>query len=56
MTVTRVLIGRTQYPISGTGYELNGAVLDGKNKPLGGQALKDLHLFFETAPWPVMLR
>jgi len=48
MTVTRVIIGRDEYSISGTGYEMNGAVCSDKGKPIGGQALKDLHLFFET--------
>jgi Ca2+-transporting ATPase len=48
MTVTRVLIGKTEYPISGTGYELNGAVCDSNHKPLSGAVLKSLHLFFQT--------
>ncbi|HSX05915.1 MAG TPA: cation-transporting P-type ATPase [Candidatus Saccharimonadales bacterium] len=48
MTVTQALIGKTQYRISGTGYEMNGAVCDAKNKPLSGKTLQDLHLFFET--------
>jgi Ca2+-transporting ATPase len=48
MTVTQALIGKTEYRISGTGYEMNGAVQDAKGKSLGGKALQDLHLFFET--------
>lgn len=48
MTVTRVLIGKAEYAISGTGYEQNGAVCDAKGKPISGKLLKDLHLFFET--------
>jgi len=48
MTVTRALIGRAEYTISGTGYELNGTVCDARQKPLSGRALKDLHLFFQT--------
>jgi len=48
MTVTRAIIGRTQYAISGTGYEQNGAVCNEKGKPISGKDLKDLHLFFET--------
>jgi len=48
MTVTQLLIGKTEYKISGTGYEMNGTINDAKNKPLTGKALKDLHLFFET--------
>ena len=46
MTVTRALIGRTEYGVTGTGYEMNGAICDAKDKPLSGKALKDLHLFF----------
>lgn len=48
MTVTQVLIGKTTYPITGTGYEMNGVVCDARHKPLTGTALKDLHLFFQT--------
>jgi Ca2+-transporting ATPase len=48
MTVTSALIGRTEYQISGTGYEMNGAICNAKGTPLGGATLKDLHLFFET--------
>lgn len=48
MTVTRALIGRTEYPVSGTGYETNGALLSEKGRPISGKVLKDLHLFFET--------
>ncbi|HEY4161391.1 MAG TPA: HAD-IC family P-type ATPase, partial [Candidatus Saccharimonadales bacterium] len=48
MTVTHTLIGRTEYTVSGTGYEMNGTVGDAKGKPLAGRKLQDLHLFFET--------
>jgi len=48
MTVTRVLVGRSEYPVTGTGYEQNGAITNEKGKPLSGAALKDLHLFFQT--------
>ncbi len=48
MTVTRALIGRAEYLITGTGYETNGAVCDTKSRPVNGAQLKDLHLFFET--------
>jgi len=48
MTVTRALIGKTEYTITGTGYELNGAICDEHGKPISGQHLKSLHLFFET--------
>ncbi|HSX31226.1 MAG TPA: cation-transporting P-type ATPase [Candidatus Saccharimonadales bacterium] len=48
MTVTRALVGRTEYGVTGTGYAMNGAICSAKGKPVGGLALKDLHLFFET--------
>jgi Ca2+-transporting ATPase len=48
MTVIGALIGKTEYHVSGTGYEMNGAICDDTDKPLTGKALKDLHLFFET--------
>lgn len=48
MTVTRALVGRTEYPVSGTGYEVNGAICGSNNKPINGKAMKDLHLFFQT--------
>ncbi len=48
MTVEQVLAGRTEYKVTGTGYEANGAICDRHGKPLSGAALKDLHLFFET--------
>ncbi len=48
MTVTRAIIGRTEYTVSGTGYELNGAVCSANGRPIGGQALKELQLFFEA--------
>ncbi|HET6924543.1 MAG TPA: cation-transporting P-type ATPase, partial [Candidatus Saccharimonadales bacterium] len=49
MTVTRLLIGKTEYGVTGTGYEANGTVIDSKGKPLGKAKLKELQLFFETA-------
>ncbi|HSX43493.1 MAG TPA: cation-transporting P-type ATPase [Candidatus Saccharimonadales bacterium] len=48
MTVTQVLVGKTEYQVSGTGYETNGAICTDKGRPISGKALKDLHLFFET--------
>jgi len=47
-TVTHALIGRTDYAVSGTGYEMNGAICDAKDKPITGKSLKELHLFFEA--------
>jgi Ca2+-transporting ATPase len=49
MTVTSLLIGKTPYDVTGTGYETNGSVVDAKGKPLGDKALQELRLFFETA-------
>jgi Ca2+-transporting ATPase len=48
MTVQQLLIGKTEYHVTGTGYEMNGVVCSQKDKPLTGIALKDLHLFFEA--------
>ena len=48
MTAVSAIIGRTSYTVSGTGYEMNGAICDPKGKPISGRSLKDLHLFFET--------
>ncbi len=48
MTVTHLLIGKTEYGVTGTGYETNGAVTESTGKHLGGKALLDLHLFFQT--------
>lgn len=48
MTVTQALIGKTEYRVSGTGYEMNGTICDAKGKSLPGRTLQDLHLFFET--------
>ncbi len=47
MTVEELMIGRTIYQVTGTGYEANGEVLkNGSKKPLSSQALKELELFF----------
>ena len=48
MTVTRALIGRTEYGVTGTGYELNGAIVSDKGKHLPGKTMQDLHLFFQA--------
>ncbi|HET7320318.1 MAG TPA: cation-transporting P-type ATPase [Candidatus Saccharimonadales bacterium] len=49
MTVQHLLIGRSAYHVSGTGYEANGEVIDARNKPLPTDTLQNLSLFFETA-------
>ncbi len=48
MTATHVIIGRTEYTVSGRGYALNGAICNEAGRPISGQALKDLRLFFEA--------
>lgn len=49
MTVTSLLIGKTVYKVSGTGYATNGQITDAKNKPLSAKAIDEMKLFFETA-------
>lgn len=48
MTVIGAIVGRTEYGVTGTGYEMNGVITTAAGKPLQGKALKDLHLFFQT--------
>ena len=48
MTVQQVLIGRSHYGVSGTGYEPNGKLLDAHDKPLSEKSVAELALFFET--------
>ncbi len=48
MTVTELLIGRTQYKVTGTGYETNGDIVDANGKSLQPDAIKKLDLFFKT--------
>ncbi|HSX00198.1 MAG TPA: cation-transporting P-type ATPase [Patescibacteria group bacterium] len=48
MTVERVLIGKTEYFVTGTGYEANGTIVDSKQRPLDKQQLDNIKLFFET--------
>jgi len=49
MTVERFIIGRTEYGVTGTGYETNGVIVDKKNEPLTSAQLDTIQLFFETA-------
>ena len=46
MTVQQLLIGRTSYAVSGTGYEANGEILSEHGKHIGQKQLKELELFF----------
>jgi Ca2+-transporting ATPase len=48
MTVEHLLIGRTRYNVTGTGYETNGFIVNDHGKQLTPEALKDLELFFST--------
>ncbi len=48
MTVERMLVGRTLYTVSGTGYETNGQVQDKDQKPLSAEQHTALELFFTT--------
>lgn len=49
MTVTNLLIGRTKYAVTGTGYEANGNITNEKGEALSNEVLKNLELFFITA-------
>jgi Ca2+-transporting ATPase len=49
MTVEELLIGRSHYRVSGTGYEANGKVITEHGQELSATTLKELELFFITA-------
>ena len=49
MTVTSLLIGKSEYRVTGTGYQASGEITDGKGKVLKPEALDEIALFFETA-------
>jgi Ca2+-transporting ATPase len=46
MTVEQLVIGRTHYEVSGSGYEANGQILNEAAKPLSAEQLQELELFF----------
>lgn len=48
MTATQILIGKTVYQVTGTGYETNGHVVGSNGKPLSEAAVNNLALFFQT--------
>jgi Ca2+-transporting ATPase len=48
MTVQQLLIGRTRYSVTGTGYENRGEILTEHRAKLSNNELKELHLFFVT--------
>jgi P-type Ca2+ transporter type 2C len=49
MTVEEVMIGKTKYTVSGTGYEATGDLLSHTGKPLSKSKLKGMTLFFTAA-------
>jgi Ca2+-transporting ATPase len=49
MTVEELLVGSTQYSISGTGYETNGTINSKDGKPLADSKLDELQLLFHAA-------
>ena len=49
MTVEQLLVGKTEYGVSGTGYEANGVVTNSGGKAISGEKLKELRLVFEAA-------
>lgn len=48
MTVERILVGRTEYTVTGKGYEPTGAVHNTKGTPLTEDQLRAIELFFIT--------
>jgi Ca2+-transporting ATPase len=48
MSVEKVLIGRTHYSVSGSGYNPKGDILDQNAKKLSDKELEELQLFFTT--------
>jgi Ca2+-transporting ATPase len=49
MTVEELLIGKSEYRVSGTGYEANGQILSHSGKALPQSTLDDVKFVFETA-------
>lgn len=48
MTVEQLLIGKTEYQITGTGYDAKGEIVDVKGAVLNAETLKEMELFFAT--------
>jgi Ca2+-transporting ATPase len=48
MTVEQILVGRTEYKVTGTGYETNGEVVTANGKAISSQTKIDLEFFFAT--------
>ncbi len=49
MTVTELLIGRSHYKVTGTGYEANGKIVNQTGSALSPKKHDDIELFFITA-------
>ncbi len=49
MTVTQLLIGKTKYSVTGSGYQPDGQVLDSSSKAISKTTIAALDLFFITA-------
>ena len=49
MTVEQLLVGRTEYILTGTGYEANGVIANRGGKAIPGKTLSELRLVFEAA-------
>lgn len=47
MTAQQLLIGKTEYAVTGTGYETNGSITK-NGKALSKKSLKEIRLFFAT--------
>lgn len=48
MTVERLLVGTTEYGVTGVGYEPSGTIVDAKNNPLTKNQIADMQLLFVT--------
>ena len=49
MTVEQLVIGRSEYAVTGTGYEPKGLITHTTGKPIAKRLMAELHLFFATA-------
>ncbi|QQS20280.1 cation-transporting P-type ATPase [Candidatus Saccharibacteria bacterium] len=49
MTVEQLLVGKTEYTVTGTGYEANGVVVNIGGKAIPGKTLEELRIVFEAA-------
>ena len=49
MTVEQLLVGKTEYAVTGIGYEANGVIANRDGKAIPGKTLEELRVVFETA-------